>query len=241
VKSPAKKLIERFEADLPSRLHNALICIKGDKEIVQSVFNLLTYFCAKIDVNEPPNNDVVSAVAMYLRSAQKEKRYKTKLRHREVRRGIKRLIGDLNELSDVVLEDGVIVGLAEQYHYSETTIREIIAEQSDSVVEFCERGCAGDEVPDDLIMAVAPFVDELRKKIMDDGAKGEEMRNRLGLHGYGWWKSAEDLHREIEQDMAKLKGEGRSQTESLNIVVKRTGLKRGTVQKILRRRRDQHI
>lgn len=225
----AREFITSFEKRLTSQVGYAK---DGD---IKSVFNILTYFSAKAELDEVPDNDVLSVVAKYLKASQSKTRYKQHVRNRLIRLKVelaRKAVKTHKRGKSFVIR---ILDIQEEYNLSESRIIAIADMAVDPVVEFCEGLHDEMKLGGEQIRAVAPIVDVLRKDIMRDDKTGERVRQRLKLKGYRWWKGSKELHREIVNDVAELREGGKSPTESLDIVVKRSGLSRGSVENILQR------
>ena len=82
-------------------------------------------------------------------------------------------------------------------------------------------------------------VQVLITRLLKDSNKGERLRSRLNLKGFGDWNKPTTEHEGITQDIQQLVNKGKSRTLARKLVAQQYNLKYGTVTKTDQRmRRD---
>lgn len=162
-----------------------------------ATYNLLAYFCSCVQRGAFPPLILSSYVAEILEKDISDIKRKNLYRSKKIHE-------EMNQLKSLPRRNGIIfrsmrIGAEKACSISKAAYLEKYPPNT-CVIDFCD-AARKNVLNEKMLKDVFPVIQQMIKGILNPAGIGKAKRHKLDLHGFGQWNSADELHKEILQDV----------------------------------------
>lgn len=226
---PPGSLPPRFLHELEGTIANAT---NGD---LQHTINLVTAFCILAQGDHPLPAALVRWIGKFLHHACDSEWLRQARRNRNIRQRVGRsrsAVGVQESLRAIAGGSNPGISRLQQIYYGQAAATDLAA--------FIDASSSGRTPSAESLRAAYVAANRLRQQLLRDDQTGSKQRSKIGIRGWGAWKSVEEFHNEIVEELTRGgSARGKSQAAVFREIGARFGLTPDSVKKIWLRARRQ--